>query len=330
MDGRIGILDGWRALSILLVLAGHWVPIGPKTWELNGAVAATGMVLFFNLSGFLITRLLLHDASIVNFLIRRMFRIVPLAYVAVIILYAWNGFEDGNLIANLLFFGNLPPQHLFAGGEHLWSLCVEMQFYLGIAILVHTFGSHALCALPVFAIGITLIRAIDGATISIVTWHRVDEILAGAIIALVFNNSRSARILEKFPKFIPVLILPLVFASAHPATGWLNYLRPYLAASAIGISLYSAPKIMVKLFRSKAAIYIAQTSYAIYVVHGMLGATWLGSGENVTKYAKRPLLILATFAIAHVSTFHYESRITELGKRLADKWGRVPRGPSNN
>ena len=312
------------------MLAGHWIPIGPKSWELNGAVAATGMVLFFNLSGFLITRLLLHDASILNFLIRRMFRIVPLAYLAVIILYVWNGFDDRNLVANLLFFGNLPPQHLFSGGEHLWSLCVEMQFYIGIAILVLTCGGRALYALPVIAVGITLLRVFQGATISIVTWQRVDEILAGGILALVFSNSRSARIFEKAPASMPLLILPLVFASAHPATGWLNYLRPYLAASAIGISLYGAPKVMVALFRSKAAIYVAQTSYAIYVVHGMLGATWLGSGETMVKYAKRPILVVATFAIAHISTFKYEARMIKLGKRLIDKWRRKPCGVSDD
>ncbi len=38
---RIPILDGWRALSILLVLAGHLLPLGPHRWGLNGAVAAS-------------------------------------------------------------------------------------------------------------------------------------------------------------------------------------------------------------------------------------------------------------------------------------------------
>lgn len=321
MDRRIDILDGWRALSILLVLAGHWFPIGPKSWELNGVAAATGMVLFFNLSGFLITRLLLSDMRVRNFLIRRIFRIVPLAYVAMFALYIWNGLDDRNLLANLLFFANLPPQHLFAGGEHLWSLCVEMQFYVGIAFLVTLGGRRALFALPVIAIAITALRVVQGATISIVTWQRVDEILAGAIVALIFHNKHAGRFFEKFPPATTLLILPLVFASAHPATGALNYLRPYLAACAIGISLYSAPQAMVALFRSKPAVYVAQTSYAIYVVHGMLGATWLGSGEKIVKYAKRPLLVLATFAIAHLSTFKYEALMIQLGKRLAGRWG---------
>lgn len=319
-DKRIEILDGWRALSILLVLAGHWLPIGPKSWELNASVAATGMVLFFNLSGFLITRLLLADPRVGNFLIRRIFRIVPLAYVAMLVLQLWHGSDSALLLSNLLFLANLPPQHLFEGGEHLWSLCVEMQFYMGVALLVRLGGRRALYALPFIAIAVTALRVGQGAMISIVTWQRVDEILAGAIIALLFNSRSAFHYLQSLPRVTPLLILPLVFVSAHPAAGGLNYLRPYLAASAIGASLFSAPAGMVRLFRSKAAIYIAQTSYAIYVVHGVLSATWLGSGDTIHKYAKRPLLIAATFLISHISTFKYEARMIDLGKTLANRW----------
>ena len=63
-------------------MAGHWLPLGPKAWELNGAVAASGMALFFTLSGFLITQLLLRDDRVGPFLIRRLFRILPLAWMA--------------------------------------------------------------------------------------------------------------------------------------------------------------------------------------------------------------------------------------------------------
>ena len=48
---RIEVLDGWRAASILLVLAGHLLPLGPKSWEMNGAVAALGMALFLRYPG---------------------------------------------------------------------------------------------------------------------------------------------------------------------------------------------------------------------------------------------------------------------------------------
>ena len=79
MTNRLPQLDGWRGISILLVLAGHLLPIGPKRFELNAAVAAAGMAIFFTLSGFLITRFLLQRPAVLDFLSRRIFRIVPLA-----------------------------------------------------------------------------------------------------------------------------------------------------------------------------------------------------------------------------------------------------------
>ncbi len=322
-DNRIRILDGWRAVSILLVLAGHWFPIGPKSWGLNGAVAATGMVIFFNLSGFLITRLLLADDNVLSFLIRRIFRIVPLAYLAMIFLAVWHGGDVSTLFANLLFFANLPPQHLYSAGEHLWSLCVEMQFYFSIALLVLLFGRKGLFALPLIALAVTLLRVHQGALISIVTWQRVDEILAGATLALLVNAPFMSMRLEKLHPITPLLILPFLFASAHPASGPLNYCRPYLAAAMLGASLFSAPQGMSHLFRLKATVYVAQTSYAVYVIHAILTGTWLGTGDKIAKYAKRPLLILATFTIAHISTFWFEAGMINLGRRLAARWARV-------
>ena len=75
---RFAILDGWRASSILLVLAGHLLPIGPARFRLNEASGATGMVIFFILSGFLITRFLSENTDLRVFVIRRFFRIYPL------------------------------------------------------------------------------------------------------------------------------------------------------------------------------------------------------------------------------------------------------------
>ena len=80
---RLGVLDGWRGISILLVLLGHLFPVGPKAWGLNGAVASAGMAIFFTLSGFLITSVLLNDSNVRRFLIHRVMRIVPLAWLAI-------------------------------------------------------------------------------------------------------------------------------------------------------------------------------------------------------------------------------------------------------
>lgn len=177
---RLKVLDGWRACSILMVIAGHWLPLGPKWLNLNAPVAAGGMAIFFTLSGFLITRFLLERPEIGSFLVRRFLRILPLAWAAMIGLTLADGWSGTATLLpyNLGFVSNLPPARLLPGGEHLWSLCIEMQFYLGIALLVALGGRRGLYALPVLALAVTTARIVAGETISIITWHRVDEILA--------------------------------------------------------------------------------------------------------------------------------------------------------
>ncbi|HKT54985.1 MAG TPA: acyltransferase family protein, partial [Caulobacteraceae bacterium] len=80
-NGHLAVLDGVRAVSILLVLSGHLLPLGPKVLGLNAPAATGGMSLFFVLSGFLITRFLLESDSLVEFYVKRLARIVPLAYL---------------------------------------------------------------------------------------------------------------------------------------------------------------------------------------------------------------------------------------------------------
>lgn len=64
---RLSVLDGWRGISILLVLACHLLPLGPKPWQMNSAAGVMGMAIFFTLSGFLITSFLLNNSSVVDF-----------------------------------------------------------------------------------------------------------------------------------------------------------------------------------------------------------------------------------------------------------------------
>ena len=67
------VLDGWRGLSILFVLAAHLLPLGPKALRLNETAGPIGMAVFFTLSGFLITNFLIHRPNIYDFIVRRFF-----------------------------------------------------------------------------------------------------------------------------------------------------------------------------------------------------------------------------------------------------------------
>src|SRR3954470_3931626 len=101
---RFRVLDGWRGISILLVLATHFLPLGPKAWNLNVTTGPLGMTLFFCLSGFLITNFLLRNSSVVDFLIRRLCRILPLAWLVLAIGLPLSDARLESYIANYLFY----------------------------------------------------------------------------------------------------------------------------------------------------------------------------------------------------------------------------------
>jgi peptidoglycan/LPS O-acetylase OafA/YrhL len=183
---RIPELDGLRALSILLVLAAHLLPLGPKFLQLNAAAGAMGMSLFFALSGFLIASRLLTSPTILEFIVRRMARILPLVYLFLAVLLVVFSEPVLKLLWSATFLVNYKTEYLDGLNSHLWSLCVEVQFYAAIAVVVLVFGSRAVWLVWPACFIITWLRIDAGAFIDIRTHYRVDEILAGACVACVF------------------------------------------------------------------------------------------------------------------------------------------------
>lgn len=322
---RLAVLDGWRGVSIALVLWGHLFPVGPKAWRLNEAVAGAGMAIFFILSGFLITSLLLKDDRIGAFLVRRLLRIVPLAWLAMVLSLAAQG--EWNLLTaarHLTFTANWQPIALTEGTSHLWSLCVEMQFYMGMAMAVLVLRRQAFVLLPLMTLAVTLLRVLNHKYMVIDTQFRVDEILAGCCLALAFHK-RPALLAGGLSRLPAWSMLALLIFSAHSASQWLNYLRPYLAMVMVGASLLApASAWQTRVLSSKVLAYLATVSYALYVIHGGLRWTWLGTGDTLVKYLKRPLLLAATFVLAHISTFHFERHFNELARNWASRDNREP------
>ena len=313
---RLAMLDGWRAISIAMVLAGHMLPLGPKAWEMNGAIAANGMAIFFALSGFLIVSILQRDADVVSFLIRRFARILPLAWLALLITFIVKGVAADQWTANFLFYANLPPFFLVDWTSHYWSLDLEMQFYASIAVTVAVLGRRGLLVIPAATLAVTALRIRTGSEISIVTWLRVDEILAGGTLALIIHGNplgRAVLILAKLP-FSLFLILFLL--STRPEFGPLAYARPYITAMMVGITILR-PVWLSPLLLSRPAAYLAKISYAVYIVHHLTLFGWLGSGSGLDKYAKRPLSFVITFTLAHISTFHFEKPFNAWSLRAA-------------
>ncbi|HVG26286.1 MAG TPA: acyltransferase, partial [Acidobacteriaceae bacterium] len=149
---HIPALDGVRGLALLGVVASHvfpGTPQGPVTFAVRQAFAfgATGVDLFFALSGFLITGILLDSLPdpgfFRKFYARRALRIFPL-YYGVLAIYALGALLLGmryshELVSLALYLQNTalvaPPMYAYPGPSalplaHFWSLAIEEQFYL--------------------------------------------------------------------------------------------------------------------------------------------------------------------------------------------------------
>lgn len=318
---HLKVLDGWRGLSILLVLAAHLLPLGRKAWHFNYGAGILGLALFFTLSGFLITSILLKGQNISSFLIRRFFRVIPLAWLYITVALAISGASLYAWLAHYLFFANFPPKELVPLTVHFWSLCVEMQFYVGVALLVAVLRRRGLLLLPALALLFTALRAWQGIYASDISYYRVDEILAGCTLALIYHGSVDGRlrlVLKSVPQW-PVFLLLIL--ACLPQGGWFNYFRPYLAAMLVGATILSPGSGLVKSLNNRFLLAMAAISYSLYVIHPLLAASWLGSGDLVEKYAKRPLLLAILLFLAYLSTHYYEHRFMEYGRTLARKCG---------
>ena len=279
----------------------------------NDAAGAGGMAIFFTLSGFLITRFLWERPRAKPFLIRRVMRILPLAWLAMLILFFAEGANRSvtELLANALFYMNFPPLLLMEGSAHLRILAKEMQFYFVVALIAAVGGDKGLYFLPVLGLASTFARITAR---SIITWHRIDEILAGSTLALLYLGAFEQRAVGGFKSLnfyavASVAVVCTYFLHSPPA-----YARPYAVDAMVGVTLWSAPIWLEHIFYSRPAAYIAKIFYALYVCHAMLQISWLGSGDKLEKYIKRTLLFAATWSAAHMSTYIWEQRFIRLAK----------------
>jgi peptidoglycan/LPS O-acetylase OafA/YrhL len=313
-------LDGWRGISILLVLAGHMLPLGPRRFEMNAAIAGSGMAIFFTLSGFLITSTLLYDPNVPKFLVRRFCRILPLAWLYTLVVFPLFKAHFATYCAQLLFYANLPPFWLDHFNGHLWSLCVEMQFYVAVAVNCFLLSRRGLLGLPVLCLAITGFRIFHQEPMSIVTWFRVDEILAGATLALLMHLPGSEKLRRVLHPLNPYFMMGLLVAASHDHFPWLQYARPYIAASLVGCTLVRSRGGLSSVLSSRLLRYMASVSYALYVIHPITMMGWLGNGGTLVRYLKRPLCFALSLLGAHLSTRYYESFWIQLGKRWSKRF----------
>ena len=222
--------------------------------------------------------------------------------------------NPGMLPGNFLFIENYIHSYLNDWNAHFWSLCVEVHFYIAIGITVATFGTRGIWILVPACVAVTLLRISGGVFIDIRTHLRVDEILAGACVALFFHRG-----LLNYRASNSWLVGALLFwfLASSEFTGPFQYFRPYSSGALLACVIGLSPSLALSILESRAGRYVAEISYALYVIHPATTHGWMGEGNSFQKYLlKRPISFALTFALAHLSTFYWEKRWIAWGKTL--------------
>lgn len=285
-DGFVGrryipSLDGLRAVSILLVLLFHTNTI---LWtSLNGWV---GVEIFFVISGFLITTLLIREeakfgrVSLAAFYVRRSCRIFPLYYAALaayVVLYLVLGFRtDGGALKSALpyyltYFNDFT--HWAKNGtpfQQSWSLGVEEKFYLVWPALAFALWwsrrrgrlllalAAALVVLPLWALGASGHYA------------PYSNIMVGCALAVALHNRRLYDRLIRFSRSrlhllaIAAAVGAVAISGQVPNVG--RIVLPFFVAWAmVGFVTQQSP--LCRLLDSRPMVYVGQRAYGIYLVH---------------------------------------------------------------
>jgi peptidoglycan/LPS O-acetylase OafA/YrhL len=314
-------LDGARALSILCVLACHLLPLGPKTYvDLNIAVGQFGMAIFFCLSGFLIAHKLITEPNLTEFAINRAMRIMPLLWLMLLVGLAWRfpTISNESLFAHFFAVVNNFPNLNFKETEHLWSVCVEIHFYILAALSFYIFRRSGLFMLVLVGTLLTAYRFHEQALFNPLTLFRMDELLIGLGLGLLWHSDAPwARHIKKSLSMINPLyvMIGLFVASLAPPSPLLFVLRPYIAALFVGALLFNSAAFTTRIMAHSGWTWFSRHSYALYIIHPFLLMTWLSSGDKLVMYMKRPLLFAVLFALAYLSTRYYEQFFIQLGKQ---------------
>jgi peptidoglycan/LPS O-acetylase OafA/YrhL len=160
---------------------------------------------------------------------------------------------------------------------------------------------------------ITVLRVVSGTYIDVTSHLRMDEILAGACVATLPAD----RMRAGAASFLLWMLTVCGWAvTSHPDSGWLQYLRPYASGFLLVATISQGSNGLIKVLSGPPLRYIANISYALYVIHPLTAHGWWNDGSIWQRYLlKRPLGFAITLVAAHLSTFYWERTWLDLARR---------------
>jgi peptidoglycan/LPS O-acetylase OafA/YrhL len=330
---RLMGLDLLRLVAVVLVLGVHMQPVPSgwdsplrpvvQKWQLAGGL---GVDLFFVLSGFLVSGLLLAEykkrgeISISRFYVRRAWKIYPSFYVLIAFSLLYHCLVVGERVRPKPFLAEAFFLQSYVGGywNHTWSLAVEEHFYillpLGLAWLARRGRGKAdpFSVLPwlvlVAAIGLVGVRAVNFAVRDefrlmkfwFATHLRLDSLLAGVAIAYAyhFHEEWFRRTFRPWRHVLVVLgaavLSALAFWRGAISMWYLNifaFTQFYAGASAmlVGVLLCDIPRNAVTRGLARVGAY----SYSIYLWHMALMRWAVPHLQDALSWQERQALYLA-------------------------------------
>ncbi len=299
-------------ILILFGTGGIGNRLGPAVDHALSRNGWIGVNLFFTLSGFIITRLLLREELQYGridwsaFWVRRILRIWPLYYLIFLIGFLGLPFSDRIHGIGLsspqmpwfgLFLGNWSMIHFGPIGSDilsiLWSVCVEEQFYIFIPMVIAILGTRGRWIFAISGILIAILQRISLARSGVeqyqITYNSVaqmDSILAGVLLALALNHEPIRNtIVHLTKKYLVWLILPVsLFLITRNHLGHEIVLRQVV--DPVAIWLVAVVWIMVaaagsprfsKILSWPAFVGAGKISYGLYMWHEIL-LSLFGSG----------------------------------------------------
>jgi len=349
--GHRGELDGVRALAVIAVLAGHaGLPGVPR-------VHVYGVTLFFVLSGFLITSLLLEEAAehgrirLGAFYLRRAYRLFPALLVFIAALLVGSrlfglfdpdevGRGSRNALLYIVNYARIDGQPM-GPLEHLWSLSVEEHFYLvWPAVVVAAFallGAQARSWLVVIAgvglgastaFGLSLLGQAIYVRTENSTETRASGIILGCVLALYMHDREGPLLPARWGAGIGVLAI--VALGVLSTDRWMGPVAQYpveMASITLLGALVLAPSMLNERFAWAPLRRIGRLSYAIYLWH--VPVYLLVGGELRTLSLLETVVACAiTWGIAEVSMAVVERPFLERrqrsGRTQAERRAPVP------